>query len=124
MNIISTSQAPAAIGPYSQAVSANGMLFVSGQIPLDAETMSIVGDNIQTQTQQVFANIKAILSEAGCSLSDVVRCDVFVANMADFSDLNTIYANEFGNHKPARQTIQAILPKSALVEISCIAIIP
>jgi len=123
MTTVATSTAPAAIGPYSQAVIANGFVFVSGQIPLDPATMQFAGDDVATQTKQVFANLRAILTEAGSSLQQVVRCDVFVGDISDFGTVNDIYAEEFAGHAPARQTVQAVLPKGAKIEISCIAII-
>lgn len=123
IKIISTAEAPAAIGPYSQAVSSGNFIFCSGQIPLDNVTMKIVGKDIETQTRQVFKNIKAVLKSEGLTLSSIVKCTVFMKNLDDFAKMNMIYAEEFGTHKPARSTIQvARIPKDVLIEIECIAV--
>jgi len=120
MKTIETSNAPAAIGPYSQAVQVGDMLYTSGSIPLDASG-TFIGDEIQGQTRQVFKNLRAILSEAGTSLDNVVKATVFVQDLNDFAKLNEIYAEEFGNHKPARSTVQvARLPMDSLVEIELV----
>jgi 2-iminobutanoate/2-iminopropanoate deaminase len=121
---VSTSKAPAAIGPYSQAIEAGGFLFLSGQIPLDPATGQIVAGGIEAQTRQVFANIAAILDEAGLSFDAVVSATVYVADMNDFAKVNEIYATYFTAPAPARATVQvARLPKDALVEIQVIAAI-
>src|SRR4051794_12406522 len=115
---ISTPSAPAAIGPYSQAIKAGNLLFLSGQIPLDPKTASIVEGGIEAQTLQVFANIAAILDAAGASFANVVSASVFVADMNDFAKVNEIYARHFSAPFPARATVQvARLPKDSLVEI-------
>jgi 2-iminobutanoate/2-iminopropanoate deaminase len=121
---VSTSKAPAAIGPYSQAIGAGGFLFLSGQIPLDPATGQIVPGGIEAQTRQVFANIAAILEEAGLSFDAVVSATVYVADMNDFAKVNEIYATYFSPPAPARATVQvARLPKDSLVEIQVIAAI-
>jgi 2-iminobutanoate/2-iminopropanoate deaminase len=123
IKIVTTSDAPAAIGPYSQAVVTGNLVFCSGQIPLDPVTMQIVGEEIETQTRQVFKNIKAVLKAENLNLSNVVKCTVFMKNLDDFGKMNTIYAEEFGSHKPARSTVQAArIPKDVLIEIECIAV--
>ena len=123
---ISTSSAPAAIGPYSQAILAGNTLYVSGQIPLDPATGEIVEGGIVEQTKRVFENIKAILNEAGCDFSNVVKAEVFLDDMNNFATVNEIYASYFTEDpKPARQAIEAAnLPKFVKVEISCIAYLP
>ena len=120
---VSTQAAPAAIGPYSQAVAAGDLLFVSGQLPLDPASGQLVSGDIAAQTRRALANIEAILAAAGLGLNHVVRCDVFLADMNDFAAFNQAYAEVFaGPLKPARQVIQAArLPKDARLEISCIA---
>ncbi|MCZ6132958.1 RidA family protein [Campylobacter ureolyticus] len=121
MKVINTTNAPAAIGPYSQAIKANGFLFVSGQIPLTSNG-ELAGDDIKTQTKQVLKNLKSILKEAHLSLKDTVKTTIFLKNMDDFSIVNEIYAQAFGEHKPARSTIEiSKLPKDVLVEIELIA---
>ncbi|CAI6086533.1 MULTISPECIES: RidA family protein [unclassified Cohnella] len=120
---VSTAQAPAAIGPYSQAVLAGGFLFASGQIPLDPATGAIVEGGIEAQTHRVLQNLKAVVEEAGLSLGDVVKTTIFLDSMDDFAKVNEIYASYFdGGVLPARATVQVgKLPKNALVEIDCIA---
>jgi 2-iminobutanoate/2-iminopropanoate deaminase len=119
---ISTPGAPAAIGPYSQAIKSGNLLFLSGQIPLDPVTGSIVPGGIEDQTRQVFTNIEAILKAAGASFDAVVSATVYVADMNDFAKVNAIYATYFSSPAPARATVQvARLPKDALVEIQVIA---
>jgi 2-iminobutanoate/2-iminopropanoate deaminase len=125
MEIISTSQAPAAIGPYSQAVRTGNLLFASGQIPIDPATGKIDAPDFTGQASQVFANIKGLLDGTGLTLNHVVKCTVFLKDMADFPILNPLYAAAFGDHKPARSTVQvAKLPLDALVEIEVIAEYP
>ncbi|MEI7676587.1 MAG: RidA family protein [Bacteroidales bacterium] len=120
--IISTSNAPAAIGPYSQAVEVNGTLFISGQLPVDSATGEFASDEIKGQTAQVFKNIKAILSEAGYTVDNVVKTTVFLADMSLFAEMNAVYAEQFGETFPARSTIAVKgLPKGAMVEIETIA---
>lgn len=120
---ISTTSAPAAIGPYSQAILAGNTLYVSGQIPLDPNSGEIVEGGIIEQTERVFENIKAILNDAGCKFSNVVKAEVFLDDINDFAAVNEIYASYFTEDpKPARQAVEvANLPKFVKIEISCIA---
>ena len=121
--IISTENAPGAIGPYSQAIKAGGMIFCSGQIPIDPATGSFVSDQIAEQTEQVFKNLIAVLEAAGSGLNDVVKTTVFLADMNDFAEMNEVYGRFFSENKPARATVQAArLPRDARVEIECIAV--
>ncbi len=123
MEAIQTDQAPLAIGPYSQAIKANGFVFLSGQIPLVPETMQVIEGDIQAQTDRVFANIAAVLTAAGSALDKVVKTTVFLADMNDFTAMNEIYARYFGDHRPARSTVQAArLPRDVRVEIEVIAL--
>ena len=120
--IIHTSKAPAAIGPYSQAVATNGMLYVSGQIPFVPETMELISSGIKDETNRVMKNLKAILEEAGVNFDHVVKCSIFVADMGDFGAINEVYGSYFGEQPPARETVEvSTLPKNVNVEISCIA---
>lgn len=121
--IIVTKNAPAPIGPYSQAVRANGLLFVSGQIPIDSETGALIQGDITAQTRQVMQNITAILGAAGSSLAKVLKTTIYLTNLDDFPSLNQVYGEYFGDVKPARATVQvARLPKEVLVEIEAIAL--
>jgi 2-iminobutanoate/2-iminopropanoate deaminase len=120
--VVSTSSAPQAIGPYSQAIRAGDLLFVSGQIPLDAATGTMVGGDIGDQTRRIFQNLGEILKAAGASFDHVVRTTVYLADMADFAAMNEVYGTYFASPAPARSTIQAArLPKDARVEIDLIA---
>lgn len=120
--IISTSKAPAAIGPYSQATMHNGIIYCSGQIPLDPVTMEIVGDDVSTQAKQVMINLKSVLEEAGSDFSKVLKCSIFLDSMDDFAAANEIYGAYFKKNPPARETVAVqTLPKNVLIEISCIA---
>lgn len=120
--IVSTPQAPAAIGPYSQAVQAGNMLFTSGQIPLTPAGELVSGD-IREQTRQVFKNLEAVLAAAGFTFRDVVKATVFIADMNDFAKVNEVYAEYFKDQPPARSTVQvARLPRDAGVEIELIAV--
>ena len=120
--IISTTGAPGAIGPYSQAVKAGGFLYVSGQLPLDPATGAFAGDDIASQTRQSLTNIKAIVDAAGMTLTDVVRVGVFLKDMNDFAAMNAVYGEFFTGDCPARAAVQvARLPKDALVEIEAVA---
>lgn len=122
--IISTENAPGAIGPYSQAVKTNGMVFCSGQIPIDVATGEFVSNDVAEQTEQVLKNLSAVLEAAGTSLNNVVKTTVFLADMNDFAAMNEIYAKYFSENKPARATVQAArLPRDARVEIECIAVV-
>jgi 2-iminobutanoate/2-iminopropanoate deaminase len=121
---ISTSGAPAAIGPYSQAIKAGNLLFLSGQIPLDPQTGALVDGGIEPQTRQVFRNIGAILSAAGATFDHVVTVGVFLADMDDFAKMNAIYAEYFTSPAPARATVQvARLPRDCRVEIQVTAVL-
>lgn len=121
MKFVATDKAAAAIGPYSQGVISGEMFYSSGQIPLTAEGEMVEG-TIVDQAHQVFANLKAILAEAGSSLENVIKTTVFIKDMNDFAALNEVYASYFGDHKPARSTVEvARLPKDAKVEIEVIA---
>lgn len=120
--IINTSNAPAPIGPYSQAVASNGVLYVSGQIPLDPTTMELISSGIKDETHRVMQSLKTILEEAGISFDNVVKCSIFVADMGDFGTINEVYGSYFGDNPPARETVEvSTLPKNVNVEISCIA---
>jgi 2-iminobutanoate/2-iminopropanoate deaminase len=122
METISTPTAPAAIGPYSQAIKSGGLVFCSGQIPLDPATMEMVGDTAAAQCEQVMRNLAAVLEAAGSSLADVVRATIFLASMDDFAAVNEVYGRHLGEHRPARATVAVkTLPKNALVEIDAIA---
>lgn len=114
--------APAAIGPYSQAVRTGDLLFCSGQTPLDPETTELVGDSIEEQTTQALKNLASVLDAAGLSLNDVVRTGVFLQSMEDFPGMNVTYERIFGEHKPARTTVAVKQnPLGARIEIECIA---
>jgi 2-iminobutanoate/2-iminopropanoate deaminase len=119
---VHTSEAPEAIGPYSQAVVAGEWLFASGQIPIDPATGEVIEGGIAEQTHRVMNNLAAVLHEAGLSLDRVVKTTVYLADMATFGEMNEVYAEHFGDHRPARATVQAgALPKSVGVEIDVIA---
>jgi len=123
MKVISTKKAPAAVGPYSQAVEAGNTLYISGQIPFDPVTMEFVAGDIKAHAAQCLKNINAIIEEAGYTLENIVKCGVFLRNMNDFAAVNEAYAEYFGDHKPARFCIAAVgLPKDAMVEIDAIAV--
>lgn len=120
--IINTKNAPTPIGPYSQAVLSGGFLFCSGQIPLCPNSGQIVGTNAKEQTRQVLQNIEAVLGEAGCSFSHIIKTTIFLKSMNDFPDVNAVYAERFSQDPPARSTVEvARLPKDVLVEIEVIA---
>ena len=121
---IQTGDAPAAIGPYSQAIVANGFVFTAGQIPLDPATMQLVEGDIAAQTERVMKNLQAILQAAGADLSTVVKTTVFVRDMNDFAAMNDVYGRWFGDHAPARSTVQAArLPRDVAVEIEAVALL-
>ncbi len=123
MQFVQTSKAPSAIGPYSQAVIANGLVYTSGQIALTPEGV-MLEENIQVQTAQVLSNLQAVLQEAGSDFNKVIKTTIFLASMDDFVAVNELYAEAFGSHKPARSTVAVkTLPKNALVEIDAIALI-
>lgn len=122
METIKTDSAPAAIGPYSQAKALDSLVFCSGQIPLDPRTMKLVDGGIEAQTRQVLSNMQAVLEAAGLTLANVVKTTVFLQDMAEFAAMNAVYAERFGDHAPARSTVEvAKLPLGAKVEIECIA---
>lgn len=124
MKRVSTPHAPAAIGPYSQATVANGMVFCSGQIALDATTGELIDGDVSAQTRKVLANLSAVLEAAGSSLQHVVKTTVFLKDMGDFSAMNAVYAEAFGEHRPARAAVEAArLPRDVDVEIECIALL-
>ncbi|MCB0538029.1 MAG: RidA family protein [Chitinophagales bacterium] len=120
--IINTKSAPAPIGPYNQATKANGMLFISGQIPADPKTGELVTSSIEDETHMVMKNLKAILNEAGLTFDNVLKTSIFISDMNNFSKINEVYGSYFSGEYPARETVQvARLPKDVNVEISAIA---
>ena len=122
MKFISTTKAPAAIGPYSQAVVANGMIYTSGQIPMNEKGI-IEATDVVNQAHQVMKNLFYVLEASGAHFNDVVKTTIFLADMDDFEKINEVYSHYFGHHKPARSTIAVkTLPKKVLVEIECIAL--
>ena len=124
MKVISTKQAPAAIGPYSQAIQVGNLVYTSGQISIDPATGVFVEGGIKEQTRQSLTNVRAILEEAGLSMANVVKTTVFLADMADFADMNAVYAEFFAESYPARSAVAVkSLPKDALVEIEVVATI-
>ena len=121
--VIATKNAPAAIGPYSQAIQVENMLFASGQLGLNPETGEFPDGGVKAQTEQSFRNVKAILSEAGFTINDVVKTTVFLADMADFAAMNEVYAAQFSGDFPARSAVAVkTLPKNALVEVEIVAV--
>ncbi|GAC1379541.1 MAG: RidA family protein [Ktedonobacteraceae bacterium] len=121
---ISSNNAPAAIGPYSQAIRCGQFVYTAGQAALDPTTGNLVGEDVKAQTHRTLQNLQAVLSSAGTSLANVVKTTVFLTRMSDFPAMNEVYATYFGNPAPARSTVAvAELPKQALVEIECIALI-
>lgn len=122
MEMIATDKAPAALGPYSQAIRANGMIYCSGQIPINPASGTVEAKTIEEQTAQSITNLKNVLEKAGSSLAKVVKTTVFIKDMSDFAALNKVYAELFGDTRPARSCVEvARLPKDVLVEIECIA---
>ena len=125
LKTVQTEQAPAAIGPYSQGIVANGFLFTAGQIPLDPATGQIVAGGVAAQTERVMTNLAAVLSTVGASWKDVVKTTVFLHDMADFPVVNEVYAKTLGDARPARSTVQvSALPRGVQVEIDAIVAIP
>jgi 2-iminobutanoate/2-iminopropanoate deaminase len=125
MQTYHTDQAPEAIGPYSQSISADGWLFTSGQVGIDPATGELVEGGFAAQARQVLTNLTRVLENAGCEFSDVVKATVYVTDMADFPTLNTLYGEAMQAHRPARSTVQVgALPKGALVEIDLVARLP
>ena len=123
--IVSTEKAPKAIGPYSQAVRTESLVFTAGQIGLDPSTMEIVGGGIEAETRQALTNLKHILENSGSGLNFVIKSLVFMQDMNDFATMNAVYSEFFPDNPPARSTVQvAALPKGALVEIECVGMIP
>ncbi len=123
MQFIATDSAPKAIGPYSQAVIANGLIYSAGQIAFNPATMEVVGGGIKEQTERVLANLRAVLEAAGSGLSKVVKTTVFLVDMADFPAMNEAYAAAFGEHRPARSTVAvSALPRGVRVEIEVVAV--
>tara|TARA_R110002096_G_scaffold42893_30_gene115422 strand:- start:2045 stop:2431 length:387 start_codon:yes stop_codon:yes gene_type:complete len=123
MNLINAQEAPAAIGPYSHAVNLDGLVFCSGQLPLDPTTMKLVDGDVADQTRQIFSNMATVLKASDSSMGQVVKTIIFLADMADFPIVNGLYAEAFGDHKPARSTVQvAGLPLGALIEIECVSV--
>jgi len=121
---IRTDRAPEAIGPYSQAIVAGNLVFTAGQVPFDPATGQVVEGDIAAQTERVLQNIRAILEAAGTSLAKVVKTTVFLADMNDFAAMNEVYARHFGDHRPARSTVQAArLPRDVAVEIEAVAVL-
>ncbi|MDB4447764.1 RidA family protein [Roseivirga sp.] len=121
--IVTSTQAPAPIGPYSQAVKAGNTLYMSGQIPFDQLTGEMINENITEETHQVMKNIEAVLSEAGMTFDQVVKCSIFIKDMNQFATINEAYGMYFKENPPARETVEvARLPKDVNVEISCIAV--
>jgi len=122
MKFVSTKEAPAAIGPYSQAVVANGMIYTSGQIGMD-ETGKVVADDVVNQTHQVMKNLFYVLESAGAHFNDVIKTTIFLTDMDDFAKVNEVYSHYFAHHKPARSTVAvSTLPKNVKIEIECIAL--
>jgi 2-iminobutanoate/2-iminopropanoate deaminase len=125
LRTIAVENAPKAIGPYAQGIAAGGFLFTAGQVPLDPATMKLVSGTIAEETNRVFDNLTAILAGAGCGLGDVVKTTVFLTDMAFFAEMNGAYAARFGDHRPARSTVQVgALPAAARVEIEVVAKLP
>lgn len=120
---VATPDAPSAIGPYSQAIVAGGLVFTAGQVALDPRTMELVDGDVKAQTERVFANLTAVLTAAGSGLDRVVKATVFLADMGDFAAMNDVYGRAFGGHRPARSTVAVrTLPKNARVEIDLVAL--
>jgi 2-iminobutanoate/2-iminopropanoate deaminase len=125
LHTIAVDGAPKAIGPYAQGIVASGFLYTAGQIPLDPATMNLVEGDMTVQTGRVFDNLAAILKAAGCSFRDVVKATVFMADLGEFTKMNEVFAARFGDHRPARSTVQVSrLPKGAVLEIELIARVP
>jgi 2-iminobutanoate/2-iminopropanoate deaminase len=121
---VNTAEAPAAIGPYSQAIRCGQLIYTSGQIALDPQSGTLVGDDVETQTHRVMQNLQAVLASAGTSLAKVIKTTVFLTNMGDFQAMNTVYGSYFVEPAPARTTVAvAELPRKARVEVECVALI-
>ncbi|MEO6325515.1 MAG: RidA family protein [Thermoanaerobaculia bacterium] len=125
LTIVAVDGAPKAIGPYSQGIVAGGFLFTAGQVPLDPGTMKVVEGDISRQTSRIFDNLAAVLAGAGCTFGDVVKATVFLADLQDFAEMNKVFAERFGEHRPARSTVEVSkLPAGARVEIDLTALVP
>jgi 2-iminobutanoate/2-iminopropanoate deaminase len=123
--VVATDRAPAAIGPYSQAIVANGLVFTAGQLPLDPETMTLVDGDVSAQSEQVMQNLAAVLEAAGSGFDRVVKTTCFLANLNDFAAFNAVYGRSFGVNPPPRSTVEvAKLPLGALIEVECVALVP
>lgn len=121
-DVVSTKEAPQAIGPYSQAIKAGGFVFSSGQIAIDPATGNVISGDVAAQTERVMKNLEAVLTAAGSGMHRVVKTTVFLKSMGDFATMNEVYGRHFGNHRPARSTVEvARLPKDVLVEIDVVA---
>jgi 2-iminobutanoate/2-iminopropanoate deaminase len=124
ISVVATENAPAAIGPYSQGLAVGNLVFTAGQIPLDPHSMDVDGEDIETQSERVMMNLDAVLAAAGSSLSRVLKTTCFLVDLNDFQAFNSIYGKWFGDHKPARSTVQVSkLPRGVLVEVECVAAI-
>lgn len=124
MKIIETNKAPKAVGPYSQGILVNNTLYVSGQIPFNPQTNSLISNNIDEQTKQCLENVLGIVEAAGMKKENIIRCGVFMTNLSDFASMNQVYQDFFGNHKPVRAAVEVRrLPKDVLIEIDAIAVI-
>jgi 2-iminobutanoate/2-iminopropanoate deaminase len=124
MEPVYTKNAPDPIGPYNQAIKANGFVFISGQIPIDPQNGELVSGSIEKETEQVMKNLENILLESGSSFDKVVKTSIFIKSMDDFGKINTVYGNYFKNNQPARETVEvSALPKNVNIEISCIALV-
>jgi 2-iminobutanoate/2-iminopropanoate deaminase len=124
LTVVATEDAPAAIGPYAQGLVVGNLLFTAGQIPLDPYSMDVDGEDIETQSERVMQNLDAVLTAAGSSLSRVVKTTCFLVDLNDFQAFNAIYGRWFGDHKPARSTVQVSkLPRGVLVEVECVAVV-
>ena len=125
LKTVSVPDAPKAIGPYAQAIVAGGFVFTAGQVPLDPATATLVSGTIAQETSRVFDNLEAVLRGAGCAFADVVKATVFMTDLADFAEMNGVFAARFGDHRPARSTVQVSkLPAGARVEIDLVARLP
>jgi len=125
IQFVSTPSAPRAIGPYSQAARAGGLLFTAGQVGFDPATGELVDGGIAEQTERVLGNLRAILEASGAAMTSVLKTTVFLVDMADFAEMNAVYATAFGDHRPARSTVAvAALPRGARVEIEAVAVLP
>lgn len=122
LNFIATNDAPAAVGPYSQGIKAANLIFTSGQLPMDSKTGEMIDGDIKEMTVQCLKNVEAIIKEAGAEVKDIIKVNIYVTNIEDFSNINEVYADFFGDHKPARSLVEVSkLPKGGLIEIEAIA---